>query len=255
VSLIQNDGRHSKNAATAQERKYMETETQPCEQASSHEVQVVRGIFEMLPTAHFVSVMQDVTEALNAQEQDVQLRLAHQIRQKFYRAAPTAPGFDIAAAAYPAYETSGDYFDFILLPHNRLGIAVGDVEGHGFGSALVVALTRAYVRSFAAMGLDVDQILTQVNRMLLNDLGDGCFVTLRLASLDVGNHSLVHAGAGHLPGYVLGEWAAARIVPPNQVYAQSVHPTPSRRDPSPAHRRYHRVDGGGRQRVGRNRRS
>jgi PAS domain S-box-containing protein len=159
---------------------------------------------------HFVSVMQDVTEALNAQERDVQLRLARQIQQKFYRAAPTVPGFDIGAAAYPAYETSGDYFDFIPLPHNRLGIAVGDVEGHGFGSALVMALTRAYVRSFAAMGLDVDQILTQVNRMLLNDLGDGCFVTLMLASLDVGNHSLVHAGAGHLPGYVLGESGSVR---------------------------------------------
>jgi serine phosphatase RsbU (regulator of sigma subunit) len=126
-----------------------------------------------------------------------------QIQQKFYRAAPTVQGFDVAAAAYPAYETSGDYFDFISLPHNRLGIAVGDVEGHGFGSALVMALTRAYVHSFASMGLEVDQILTQVNRMLVDDLGDGCFVTLMLAALDVDTRSMVYAGAGHIPGYVL----------------------------------------------------
>lgn len=152
---------------------------------------------------HFVAVMQDVTEALNRQEREVQLRLARQIQQKFYRAAPAVPGFDVAAAAYPAYETSGDYFDFIPVPHRRLAIAVGDVEGHGFGSALVMALTRAYVHSFAAMGLEVDQILTQVNRMLVNDLGDGCFVTLMLACLDVGNRSLAYAGAGHVPGYVL----------------------------------------------------
>jgi serine phosphatase RsbU (regulator of sigma subunit) len=52
------------------------------------------------------------------------------------------------------------------MPHGSLCIAVGDVEGHGFGSALVMALTRAYVRSFVALGLEVDQILTQVNRML-----------------------------------------------------------------------------------------
>jgi phosphoserine phosphatase RsbU/P len=154
---------------------------------------------------HFVSVMQDITEALNVQEREVQLRLARQIQQRFYRSAPTVPGFDVAAAAYPAYETSGDYFDFIPLPHNRLLIAVGDVEGHGFGSALVMALTRAYVRSFAALGLEVDQILTQVNRMLMNDLGAGCFVTLMLVSLDVADRSVVYAGAGHLPGYVLGE--------------------------------------------------
>ena len=152
---------------------------------------------------HFVTVMQDVTEAVSRQEQEVQLRLARQIQQKFYGVAPVVPGFDLAGAAYPAYEASGDYFDFILLPQNRLGIAVGDVEGHGFGSALVMALTRAYVRSFAAMGLEVDEILTQVNKMLFNDLGDRCFVTLMLASLDIESRSLVYAGAGHVPGYVL----------------------------------------------------
>jgi PAS domain S-box-containing protein len=153
--------------------------------------------------SHFVAVIKDITEALNVQERDVQLRLARQIQQKFYRAAPTVAGFDVAAAAYPAYHTGGDYFDFIPLPNNRLGIAVGDVEGHGFGSALVMALTRAYVHSFASMGLEVDQILSQVNRMLLDDLGDGCFVTLMLASLDLDSRSLVYAGAGHIPGYVL----------------------------------------------------
>lgn len=154
-------------------------------------------------TSHFVAVIRDITETLNRQEQEVQLRLARQIQQKFYRAAPTVPGFNVAAAAYPAYETSGDYFDFIPLPHNRMCIAVGDVEGHGFGSALVMALTRAYVHSFAAMGLEVDQILTQVNRMLLDDLDTRCFVTLMLASLDLNTRSLVFAGAGHIPGYVL----------------------------------------------------
>jgi len=153
---------------------------------------------------HFVTVMQDITEALNRQEGEVQLRLARQIQKKFYGVAPVIPGFDLAGAAYPAYETSGDYFDFIPLPHNRMGIAVGDVEGHGFGSALVMALTRAYVHSFAAMGLEVDQILTQVNQMLVKDLGSRCFVTLMLASLDLESRSLVYAGAGHVPGYVLG---------------------------------------------------
>jgi serine phosphatase RsbU (regulator of sigma subunit) len=160
--------------------------------------------------SHFVAVIQDISEALKIQEREVQLRLARQIQQKFYRPAPTVEGFDVAAAAYPAYETSGDYFDFITLPHNRLGVAVGDVEGHGFGSALVMALTRAYVHSFAAMGLEVDQILTQVNRMLVDDLGDGCFVTLMLASLDLGSRSLVYAGAGHIPGYVLSPSGAVQ---------------------------------------------
>lgn len=137
------------------------------------------------------------------QEHEVQLRLARQVQEKFYRPAPHVPGFDIAASAHPAHETGGDYFDFIPLAHDRVCVAVGDVEGHGFGSALVMALTRAYVRSFAALGLEVDQILTLVNRMLLSDLGDRCLVTLLLLSLDTVHRSIVYAGAGHVPGYVL----------------------------------------------------
>jgi serine phosphatase RsbU (regulator of sigma subunit) len=63
------------------------------------------------------------------------------------------------------------------------------------------------------MGLEVDQILSQVNRMLVDDLGDGCFVTLMLASLDVGSRSLVYAGAGHVPGYVLNPSGSAEHTP------------------------------------------
>lgn len=161
---------------------------------------------------HFVSVMHDATDLLKKQEREVQLRLARQVQDQFYRPAPAVPGFDVAAAAYPAYETSGDYFDFIPMPQGSLCIAVGDVEGHGFGSALVMALTRAYVRSFATVGLEVDQILTEVNRMLVGDLADGCFVTLALACLDTRNRSLIFASAGHVPGYVLHESGEVALV-------------------------------------------
>ncbi|PYX97763.1 MAG: hypothetical protein DMG71_02180 [Acidobacteria bacterium] len=152
---------------------------------------------------YFFSVTHDVTELRKSQEQDMQLRLAREVQQRFYAAPPTMPGFDVAAAAYPAVETGGDYFDFIAMPGGGLAIAVGDVEGHGFGSALVMALTRAYLRSFAAMGLELEQILAQVNRMLVKDLRDGCFVTLILAGLDLQTNALSYASAGHVSGYVL----------------------------------------------------
>jgi sigma-B regulation protein RsbU (phosphoserine phosphatase) len=155
---------------------------------------------------HFVAVLQDVTELRRKQEQEVQLRLAREVQQRFYGAAPVMPGFDLGAAAYPANETGGDYFDFIPMPNDCLAIAVGDVEGHGFGSALVMALTRAYLRSFAAMDLGPDQILAQVNQMLVKDLESECFVTLALARLDLRRRLLTYCGAGHVPGFVLGPW-------------------------------------------------
>jgi PAS domain S-box-containing protein len=152
---------------------------------------------------HFVSVLQDTTELRKQEEHEFQLLLARKVQQQFYGLVPAVAGFDLGGASYPAYETGGDYFDFIAMPNEHLGIALGDVEGHGFGSALVMALTRAYLRSFATMDLEPDRILAQVNRMLAADLEHGRFVTLALARLDVSRRSLIYAGAGHTPGFVL----------------------------------------------------
>ena len=152
--------------------------------------------------AYFVSVSQDITEVRKKQEQEFQLQLAHDVQQRFYAVPPVVSGFDIGASAHPADATGGDYFDFITMADDSLVIAVADAKGHGFSSALIMALTRAYVRCFAAMQLELDEILTRVNQMLLKDLKHGDFVTLFLARLNVTNRTLSYASAGHVPGLV-----------------------------------------------------
>jgi PAS domain S-box-containing protein len=152
---------------------------------------------------HFVSVSQDVTELRKKQEQEFQLQLARDVQQRLYAAPPVASGFDIGASAHAADETGGDYFDFIPMADGSLLIAVADAKGHGFSSALVMALTRAYVRCFAAMQMELDELLAHVNQMLLKDLDHGDFVTLFLARLDTGRRTLSYASAGHIPGVIL----------------------------------------------------
>jgi len=151
---------------------------------------------------HFVSVSQDITELRKKQEQQFQLQLARDVQQRFYTAAPVVPDFDIGASAHPADETGGDSFDFIPMADGSLLIAVADAKGHGFGSALVMALTRAYVRCFAAMQLELDDIMARVNQMLQKDLEHGHFVTLLLARLNSDHRTLAYASAGHVPGFI-----------------------------------------------------
>jgi PAS domain S-box-containing protein len=151
---------------------------------------------------HFISVSQDITEIRKKQEQEFQLQLARDVQQRFYAPVPTVPGFDIGASVHPADETGGDYFDFIPMADGSLVIAVADAKGHGFSSALVMALTRAYVRCFAALQLELDEILAQVNQMLLKDLEHGHFVTLFLARLHLPQRLLSYASAGHVPSFV-----------------------------------------------------
>ena len=154
--------------------------------------------------SHFVSVCKDVTALRKEQERELQLQMARNVQQRFYTGAMTcAAGFDIASAIYPAKEACGDYLDVFSMPDGRTCIGIGDVSGHGLDSAMVMALTRAYVRAFTQVEADVARILCRVNHMLLADLEDARFVTMLLVCLDGTNGCLSYAGAGHVSGFLM----------------------------------------------------
>jgi sigma-B regulation protein RsbU (phosphoserine phosphatase) len=113
------------------------------------------------------------------------------------------PGFDLVGRAFPADHTGGDYFDFFPMPEGTVGIAIGDVTGHGFGSALLMAEMRAYTRLVAASEPDVGKVLQRVGRILYGDLDKSQLITLLLVRLDPRTRSFSYANAGHLPGYLL----------------------------------------------------
>ncbi len=126
-----------------------------------------------------------------------EFRIAQRIQKRLF---PTKPpelaGFDIDGALYPAAATAGDYFDFIPMRDDYLGIVLGDVSSHGMGPALVMAETRACLRSLAQAYSDVGDILTRANRVLAADTEEFHFVTLTLARLDPKTRSMVYASAG-----------------------------------------------------------
>jgi len=137
-------------------------------------------------------------------ETQEQFRVAHEIQQRLFpKTSPQLLPFDIAGATYPAEATGGDYFDYVPMADDCLGIVVADVAGHGVGPALLMAETRAYLRTLAMNATDVGEILTGTNRLLAEDVDFERFVTLILARLDPLSQSLVYTSAGHPSGYVL----------------------------------------------------
>jgi PAS domain S-box-containing protein len=143
----------------------------------------------------------------------VEFQVARKIQQKLFpKGIPRVPGldigvatfgFDIDGASYPAEAIGGDYYDFLPLGHGSLGIAIGDVSGHGFGPALLMAETRALLRAFAQTQDDPSAILHLINRVLVPDIESDRFITLLLARLDPRARTLVYSSAGHQPGYLL----------------------------------------------------
>jgi serine phosphatase RsbU (regulator of sigma subunit) len=138
---------------------------------------------------------------------------ARVIQQRLFpAAAPEVPGFDISGASFPAVATGGDYFDYLRLGNDCLGIVVADVSGHGFGPALLMAGVRAYLRALALTRAEIGEIVPLVNRALFADTSARGFATLLLAQLDPKQRTLHYISAGHMTGYVLDRSGAAKAL-------------------------------------------
>ena len=160
---------------------------------------------------HFVSVVKDMTNRRKIMRQESEMELARRVQQRLYVVEPhTIPGIDFAGAVFPAEATCGDYFDCINMPRERLGIAVGDVSGHGIAAALLMVEARAYLRSIAKTQSDVGQICTSLNDVLAKDTEDGRYVALILARLDPAARRLTYVNAGHTAGYILDRSGAVK---------------------------------------------
>jgi serine phosphatase RsbU (regulator of sigma subunit) len=145
-------------------------------------------------------------ERWEAERLRTEIRLARQVQQKFFPAAPLPlPGFDVGGASYPAEATGGDYFDYIPMSDGCLGIVIADVSGHGFGPALLMAEVRAFLRAFLVNRSDVGEIISLVNEALVRDQLDDRFATLMFARFDPHDRTMVYANAGHPSCYVVKE--------------------------------------------------
>jgi PAS domain S-box-containing protein len=137
-------------------------------------------------------------------ENEAQLLAAQRIQEHLLPgSSPQVPGFEMAGASFPAEFAAGDYFDYLPMFNQTVGVVVGDVSGHGVGPALLMAATHAYLRALAHTGSGLGEMLTIANRILCDHIDDDRFVTLLLAHLDPRSRSLYYVNAGHPTGYVL----------------------------------------------------
>ncbi|WP_397570134.1 SpoIIE family protein phosphatase [Schlesneria sp. T3-172] len=149
-------------------------------------------------TVGAVLAFQDATARLKQREIEQEVQTALRIQVSLYpKQVPQIAGFDFASFCQPCSKACGDYFDFIPWGNDCLGIAVGDVSGHGLGPAVEMVATRAVLRTLTQRESAPHECLNQLNRILSEDLPDDMFVTLFLASLNTRDRTLSYAAAGH----------------------------------------------------------
>ena len=150
-------------------------------------------------------VINEMTDGLIEREKMQQsLHLAREVQQNLLpKSNLRVNGIDIAGKSVYCDETGGDYYDFISIKYNdkqKIGVAIGDVSGHGISSALLMATVRSSLRQRASLPGSIANIISDVNRQLVEDVEDsGQFMTMFFLSFDTATRQLEWVRAGHDP--------------------------------------------------------
>jgi serine phosphatase RsbU (regulator of sigma subunit) len=138
--------------------------------------------------------------SLMRQSTEQELRLARSIqRASLPREVPTLEGWQISPYYQPAREVGGDFYDFHLLPEDRLGLVVGDATGKGVPAALVMSTTCGMLQlaARASGSSSPSEVLVQVNETLVARIPPSMFVTCFYCVLEPGRGTFTYANAGH----------------------------------------------------------
>lgn len=141
---------------------------------------------------------------------EADLEQAARIQQDLLpKASPRLDGFDVDGLNVPCYEVGGDYFDFIPIDEDRLGVVIADVSGKGISAALLMASLRAALLAEVKPDYDLGQMTARLNEFVYKSSGPSSFVTFFFVELDRRRRELRYVDAGHLPPLVLAREARA----------------------------------------------
>ena len=97
----------------------------------------------------------------------------------------------------PARQVSGDYFDYIKVDDDRLGVVIADVSGKGVPASLIMAICRSVLRAEARLGQSPAEVLRKVNRQLYPDIKEDMFISMAYLILDHKKNQLILSRGGH----------------------------------------------------------
>jgi serine phosphatase RsbU (regulator of sigma subunit)/predicted enzyme related to lactoylglutathione lyase len=155
------------------------------------------------------------SEKLESERRAAQeMEIAKQVQARLFpQTLPPLQTLDYAGLCVQARQVGGDYYDFLNLGRDRLGLVIGDVSGKGIAAALMMANLQANLRSQCAIAVDQPRhLLRSVNQLFYENTTDSAYATLFFAEYDDGAKRLRYANCGHLSALLLrGDGALERL--------------------------------------------
>ena len=166
-------------------------------QALAREPLIGKGMFRVLNNKirHDLEVQMSAIRKEVAQEES--MRLAAEVQQSILpNEEITHPCLASAGYCQPANSVGGDYYDYLYLPHEQVGIFIGDVMGHGVHSAMVAAMTKSCVQTQIRFDASVPEVMKAVKRVTEEDAQTFIYMTCCYVIIHLDNR-LEFANAGH----------------------------------------------------------
>lgn len=146
-------------------------------------------------------------EAIEATRITEQMRLAGHIQRRMIPdKAPKIPGLDIAATYIPCFDVGGDFYDFLQLGPNQIGIAIADVIGKGIPAAIMTSSFRSALRAYVECHAQPDALLETVKRLNKRACAEcrpGEFISLFYGIIDTEKRTISYCNCGHEPPALL----------------------------------------------------
>ena len=131
------------------------------------------------------------------------LRLAARVQKSLVPKSLVWNGLSIDSFYHPVHSVGGDFALVNSQDGEHISLLVGDVSGHGIGSALVANRIYSETMGHLRTGMPFIDIFAELNRFLIEDIDAGMFITVAAASIDTHLHRMVFAGAGHPPAMLV----------------------------------------------------
>lgn len=129
---------------------------------------------------------------------DYDLRVARRIQMALLPTQiPQAQGLEIAAFSVPAREIGGDFYDFVAIDDDHLGLAIADVSGKGVTGAILMSICRSVFRAHAPGCLSPGAVLKAINRVIVGDIHEDMFISMLYCILNTRTAEITLACAGH----------------------------------------------------------
>ncbi|MDQ3711086.1 MAG: SpoIIE family protein phosphatase, partial [Acidobacteriota bacterium] len=146
-----------------------------------------------------------VSEAAQKERINRELEIAREVQERLFpQEFPRIEGLDYFGACRSALDVGGDYYDFIELPENKFGIAIGDISGKGIGASLMMASLQASLRGQAIhFKSDLAGLMKQINSLVYEASTSNRYATFFYAQYEPKTKKLTYVNAGHNPPFLI----------------------------------------------------